>query len=335
MALQGTLDTFALPDVLRLLATTRKTGRLLVRGNRGDGSVWVDGGSVVAAETTTLRPGAAAGEVVFELLRHSEGAFTFEAGSTPAEAGAPAEVEPLLVDAERQLAEWRAIEAVVPSVDAWVTLAPELPGPTATVDAERWRTIVAVGSGSTVAAIGEVLGLTEVPVSRLVKSLVEQGFASVAPVAPHLLPATTLPGDAVDLGPFADRKTPTLDLSIDLGPFTDDVAAPAEGEPDPSWAEPEPLVASFDDRPAPPPPPAAAPEVAAERLLAGNDDPIEADEVARQLASLSPKAARAVAAAAKAETPEEREAALAEVTGDDDEPINRGLLLKFLSSVRS
>jgi hypothetical protein len=32
---------------------------------------------------------------------------------------------------------------------------------------------------------------------------------------------------------------------------------------------------------------------------------------------------------------EEREAALEGVTGEDDEPINRGLLLKFLSSVRS
>jgi hypothetical protein len=53
-----------------------------------------------------------------------------------------------------------------------------------------------------------------------------------------------------------------------------------------------------------------------------------------QLASLSPKAARAVAAASKAATTEERDAALAEA-GDDDEPINRGLLLKFLSSVKS
>jgi hypothetical protein len=42
-----------------------------------------------------------------------------------------------------------------------------------------------------------------------------------------------------------------------------------------------------------------------------------------------------VAAAAKAETEEERDAALAEVAGDDEDPINRGLLLKFLSSVRS
>jgi hypothetical protein len=57
--------------------------------------------------------------------------------------------------------------------------------------------------------------------------------------------------------------------------------------------------------------------------------------MAKPLASLSPKAARAVAAAAKAATDEEREAALAGVSDDDDEPINRGLLLKFLSSVKS
>ena len=65
-----------------------------------------------------------------------------------------------------------------------------------------------------------------------------------------------------------------------------------------------------------------------------SDDPADADEVAKQLASLSPKAARAVAAAARAATDEERDAALAEAAEDDDEPINRGLLLKFLSSVK-
>ena len=42
-----------------------------------------------------------------------------------------------------------------------------------------------------------------------------------------------------------------------------------------------------------------------------------------------------LAAAARATTAEEREAALAEVTADGDEPINRGLLLKFLSSVQT
>ena len=63
-------------------------------------------------------------------------------------------------------------------------------------------------------------------------------------------------------------------------------------------------------------------------------DPTDAAEIARQLANLSPKAAKAVAAAAKATTVEEREAALAEVD-DDEDPINRELLIKFLGSVNS
>lgn len=59
------------------------------------------------------------------------------------------------------------------------------------------------------------------------------------------------------------------------------------------------------------------------------DDPAE---IARQLANLSPRAAKAVAAAAKAQTPEEREAALAAIEAED-ETVNRGLLLRFLGSV--
>ena len=57
-------------------------------------------------------------------------------------------------------------------------------------------------------------------------------------------------------------------------------------------------------------------------------------EMARQLANLSPKAAKAVAAAAKASTEAERDAALAAVEAEDGS-VNRGLLLKFLGSVDS
>jgi hypothetical protein len=62
-------------------------------------------------------------------------------------------------------------------------------------------------------------------------------------------------------------------------------------------------------------------------------DDDEADEVARQLAKLSPRAAQAVAAAAAAETEAERDAAL-ELLDDGNEEVNRGLLLKFLGSVK-
>ena len=65
------------------------------------------------------------------------------------------------------------------------------------------------------------------------------------------------------------------------------------------------------------------------------DQSPEDEELARQLATLSPRAADAVRAAAEAATDEERDAALDEVDRRGRRPINRGMLLKFLSSVKS
>jgi len=327
VALQGTLDTFALPDVLRLLASTKKTGRLRVSGTRGTGSVWVDGGGVVATEATGLADKPAPVDVLFELLRYGDGSFTFEAGTTAADPSAPSDVEPLLIEAEHQLLEWREIEAVVPSMDAWVTLVRDLPRAEVVVDGERWKTIVTVGSGTSVAAVGQALGLGEVAVCRLVKDLVEQGLGSVSttgivpaaePVVVEEAPAPKLASvPEMDAPAPAEEEAPAAALgpySIQI-PGVDDVAD-----------EPAPIVANGNGN---------GNGNGAAPVVVDEDDAVEADEVARQLASLSPKAARAVAAAARAETDEEREAALAQVTGEDDEPINRGLLLKFLSSVRS
>jgi hypothetical protein len=61
---------------------------------------------------------------------------------------------------------------------------------------------------------------------------------------------------------------------------------------------------------------------------------VDDEDLAKQLATLSPRAASAIRAAAEATTDEERDAALDEVD-DEDQPLNRGLLLKFLSSVKS
>ncbi|MEY2435489.1 MAG: resuscitation-promoting factor RpfA [Acidimicrobiaceae bacterium] len=331
MALQGTLDTFALPDVLRLLASTKKTGRLRLRGDRGDGSVWVDSGSVVAAESSGSGPDGTAVDVVFELLRFAEGSFTFDAGTTAENAGAPSDVEPLLKKAESQLVEWRDIETVVPSLDAWVVLAGDLPEAEVTLDVERWRTIVSIGSGTSVAEIGRALGLAEVAVCRRVKDIVELGLGAVlAPSVEHeTAPEPELseyegdshgvleplePLESIEPAPWATSpSTSSVEDVPAYEPFSVDLKSP-------SYVE-DIVVPPLD--------------IAPIGFGPADDEAVDADEVARQLASLSPRAARAVAAAAKADTLEEREAALAGVTGEDDEPINRGLLLKFLSSVRS
>ena len=382
MALSGTLDTFALPDVLRLLASTAKSGRLRVSGNRGSGSVWVTDGEVVASELTSINSlDPSAVEVVFGLLRFDAGSFTFEADAVAPNAGPGMTMDPILSAAEQMLTEWESIAAVVPSLDIWVGLLPELAGPDVMVDAMRWRCIAAVGAGVQVGLIAETLGLNEVDACRLVKELIELGLLTIidAPVelAPQQPVAMVESVEAeMDMGTEPDPQ-PEPELEPEAFEPIDDLLSPAAPEPEPALdevVEPEPQpepefdpiaeVADFSTAPSTVPTLASlasSEDAASDGPLAFHDEPMssngdspmpdggmfgaateaetEADdlnpaEMARQLANLSPKAAKAVAAAAKASTDAEREAALAAVEAEDGS-VNRGLLLKFLGSVDS
>ena len=106
------------------------------------------------------------------------------AGEAPA-AGKPTDVEPLLAGAEAQLVEWREIEAVVPSLDAWVSLHARA----RRRGDHRRRRHVAAGrhrsaAGSASGELGRVVGLPEVPVSRLVRDLVSSVSAPSPTVPP-------------------------------------------------------------------------------------------------------------------------------------------------------
>lgn len=491
MALQGTIETFALPEVLRLLGLGGKTGRLRLSGDRGSGSIWVDGGKVVAAEATGIREGTSPTGVVFELLRYAEGSFSFDDDQSNTRPGTPQDIEVLLGDAERQLADWHEIEAVVPSLAVRLALADELREAEVTLDGNHWRSVVAVARGGDVAAIADALDVGELEACRRAKDLIEAGLAAVTELEPevgepvvaesHLadpvagvedvapvdeaaipmpvggdpvaFPADPIPLD--DWGPPVDAVPAGHDAGEIPGPGEGAVVAPAEAEavepvgmnghdgngydgngydgghygsgvfsaePSSARADLDAMASGFGladavptmgesyDAPgydtaesgsfeggsfeggsfegggfdgggfdqafatdpsqdpafsfaAPEAGPtghgtggasptlapgaalfaddldggvtAEAPDPRAGGTLTGVDDGGDAAEVARQLANLSPKAARAVAAAARATTVEEREAALAEVTAEGDEPINRGLLLKFLSSVQT
>ena len=345
MALQGTLDTFALPDVLRLLAATKKTGRLRITGGRGTGSVWVTSGEVTGLEATHAPHASEAVDALFELLRFQEGAFTFDAEATHDAPGSPTDLETLLEHSEALLAEWRSIEAVVPSLDAWITLRKTLPTAELTIDQDRWTTIVSIGAGATVRRIGDDLCLAELPVSRAIKELAEAGVVDIEETAPPTVlfngsaPTATRPLVAPQPEePVADEPKPAA------GPRARRAKAAAAPAAEPEVFVPLDLpgtgiTGSYDPVDEPEPEvddlAAAFPGLANRSTTPATADlEVDDDEIAKQLATLSPRAANAIRAAAEATTDEEREAAL-DAVEDEDQPLNRGLLLKFLSSVKS
>jgi len=205
LALQGTLDTFALPDVLHLLAATKKTGCLRLDGPRGSGTAHVDGGELVAVAAAHAPLATEVPDALFELLRFDEGAFVFRPDVAPEDKGEAMEVDAALDAATALLAEWREIESVVPSLDAYVTLRRQLDGDEVTVPAEHWRTLVAVAAGTTVRDLGAALSLAELPVSRAVRDLVDLGVVDLEDRAPELPPAAEVPQTTPDAAPAADE----------------------------------------------------------------------------------------------------------------------------------
>lgn len=183
MALQGTIDSFAMADVLRLLGSSAKTGRLIVNGDRGTANLWLVAGQIVGGGSPTQLSDDIV-DVVFDILRFGTGSFIFEAGAECSSPGDPIDVTPALAQAEEALSEWQEIIMVVPSLESWVTLAPELIHSEVVVDQACWASIVAVGGGATVRALGSSLGLGELPSSRLVRALVTAGFVEVDAVEP-------------------------------------------------------------------------------------------------------------------------------------------------------
>ena len=330
MALQGSIDTFALDDVLRLVAGTGKTGRFSLTGPRGEGALVVRDGQVLDGSVSTDERAYELTELVFELLRFDEGDFAFDAVDVDGYEDAEAtEVEALIAEASDMLEEWRDIEAVVPTTGALITLAADGPDHDVTVSPTDWRVIAAVGAGATVAELSERLDASQLSTGRLLRSLVETGLLTAAEL------------DEVAIGGFGDHPEGAIAFDTGLGGdgLDRDGFAAFDGEPGPvdvpegngngnghGDVDAEVLFESVHEFAI------ATVEVPESEGAESSAEALDAAEFARRLAELPPRAAKAVAAAARADSVEEREAALAELDGTGEE-VDHEALLQLLGPV--
>lgn len=333
MALQGTIDAFPLTDVLQLLSSSSKSGRLSLEGDRGRLELWIEQGSVVGGSVGA--PDAP--RSVFELLRFADGSFTFDVtDAAPPVPVEPMQLEQCLAAATELLSEWRRIEQVVPSMRHRVAPTPSIAEPV-TLSPEDWVVLTNAGDLPVVAELARRLDLDEFGCGAALADLVERDLMiTLEPLAEH----APEPVDSLDAHvPLAavEPERPEADTEADRFPEhfpIDDLLG--TDEPDaPAWNDEqlegtrfaaaqtfEPLgvdpfadaatagdprdEASFADRTA----------EAWDEVVAGGDPLVEepwqelpadtevaepvddgTDEVLRQMSRLSPKAAEAIAAA--------------------------------------
>lgn len=391
MSLQGTLETFALPDVLVLLSSTKKDGELRVTGGRTEGNVWLEKGEVVHAKigATQVKPV----DAIFELLRLQEGTFVFDNDSAAPKKDEAQAVDGVLADAQVRLGEWNEIAKVVPHLDCVVDMAAEAPSDEVIVSRDQWSMLRRVAGGRSVNDLMVALGLSEFDTCKTVKELVETKLASIdvdakpkaAPAEANgkADPARSKSADIVEAAEAkaardkADRAVAAAAAAADADANAKRTVAAAKA------AEPGGAVAAAkaDE-------PAGADKISASTTGTPKLGEREPDRVAKQdeldaLAELASRPRKGVRASTSTEAEEGSDpgaaptatktpgdgkpveeakalvAQLAALSGDDeaevaakvtehlahggelpevpegDEPINRGLLLKFLSSVRN
>jgi DNA-binding response OmpR family regulator len=97
----GSLQEMALPDLIQIIASGRKSGILKVSGAASQGELMFQGGSIHDARFGEL----AGAEAVYGILRLTEGDFTLEPETTPVEDVIGIPTHHLLLEAMRRLDE--------------------------------------------------------------------------------------------------------------------------------------------------------------------------------------------------------------------------------------
>jgi len=203
VALQGTIDAFPVVDVLQLLAGSRKTGRLIVEGDRSTAQLFVVDGATTAGGVQDAGPLEVA-DVVVELLRYSQGSFLFEPGSIAPDPSEPEDLMTLVAGAGQRLEQWAAIEAAIPSMAHRLSLVTAIDAEGVTIGADDWPLIVAAGAGERVSDAIDALGLPQLEACGKIVELAERQLLEVGPPSVELVhvPVTVEPSvvEVVDEG---------------------------------------------------------------------------------------------------------------------------------------
>ncbi len=232
--LRGSLETFGLPEIIRLVASSGRTGVLKVDSFRLKGRIYVADGSITYATTrgedgniedlknmtatSTRRPvrerrgrreSTAAQsvddlveqqivEVFVRLMRLERGNFGFDEGARTRAYGDRAAlalgVDKIIEQAHERIAEWEAIESLVPSASTRFRLNPDLGTDDfeVTLDARSWTFLASVGDAASVGDLAERLRIFEFPAARKVAEFVRKGLLVAVETRPEpSIPAST------------------------------------------------------------------------------------------------------------------------------------------------
>ncbi len=170
--LRGNLKQLALLDIIKMLSSGNRSGRLDINQAGKSGEIYLERGNIVHSAT-----GTQIGEKgLYTLMGWLDGEFTFTPDVAAPDRSIDVATEHLLLEAARQSEQWKDIKEVISSTDAVFNISPS--GSTSTISLKplEWQVLAQVNGERSLIEIGEILGLHEFEVARIVYSLTTAGL---------------------------------------------------------------------------------------------------------------------------------------------------------------
>jgi len=206
--LRGNLKQLPLLDIIRMLSSGNRSGRLEITQTGKSGEIFLDRGSIIHAAV-----GTQIGEKgVYTLMGWLEGEFIFTPEVASPDHSIDIATEQLLLEASRQAEQWKDIKEVISSTEAVFNISPS--GSTSTVSLKplEWQVLAQVNGQRSVVEIGEIVGLHEFEVARIVYSLTTAGLMQ------EVTDAKTIFRDIVDEAFFEKLTASFNEVMGPIGP---------------------------------------------------------------------------------------------------------------------
>lgn len=169
----GSLDEIPLPDLMQLFGSSKKTGTLVLHGQR-EGSIHLRDGAIVhaAIDGANLSPSKAA----FRLLSWSSGTFSLEPADQSVSESLHLTAQGYLMEGIRQMDELAVIASGLPLPTAKLTLKTPLTAPLSTLEQPQLEVLQACLNSTDFQAAMDRSSRSDLDVARDVLDLIRRGY---------------------------------------------------------------------------------------------------------------------------------------------------------------
>ncbi len=175
MAFQGSLRELPLPDIIQLVAVSGKTGVFVLKNGSDNGRIFLRKGQIVHAAVSGLE----GEQAVYELARWLQGEFVFTPGTEPERESIDKSNTNLLMEAARQIDEWKILSKKIGSTRMVPVFAPQEGLSSVSFSPAEWAVVSKVDERRNIEEIAAGLGNGAFEVCKVVYGLLGSGILAL------------------------------------------------------------------------------------------------------------------------------------------------------------